>query len=60
MDLVPLIYLIRSARGAMIDLDLPKPVPNSMNVILVGELSKILKTISCSSLSSNFNFANSF
>ena len=60
MDLFPVSYLILSARGAIIALDLPKAVPSSMKVILVGEFKSILKTMSYSGLSFNFSFVNNF
>jgi len=54
------IYLNLSARGPIIALDFPKLVPNSMNVILFGEFRSILKTTTCSALSSSFNFDKRF
>jgi len=60
IDFVLLIYLNLSAKGPIIALDFPKLVPSSINVIFLEELRSILKTITCSGLSSNFNFSNSF
>ena len=44
-DLAFVAHLAASARGAIIALDLPKPVPSSINVTLLLELSSKLSTI---------------
>jgi hypothetical protein len=50
IDLDLLIYLILSAKGPIMALDFPKPVPSSISVILWGHYNSKLKTMICSAL----------
>ena len=45
IDLALVAHLAASARGAMIALDFPKPVPSSTNVTLLLDLSNEFNTI---------------